>query len=467
MKLIRNPRHRPRQVIKEIGSAAQKVIHHTPPALEIIIGLFTLIAVGTALLSIPGASTQSLTFLQALFTSASASTVTGLVLFSPATALTFWGQIIILILAQIGGVSLIVTVSLVSYLLGRQTTLSRRLTVASSLGLDTPREIMRVMARAMMLMFIIEAVGAVLLYIHWRFSGIVPADQVFFYSIFHAVMAFCNAGFDLFSGLPQYNGIPSDPISLVIMGILIFLGGLGIPVYMNLIFGRKRHRLTLHTKVTLFIAAILILTGWIGLSLSEYWQSGVLSGMPPIQRITVTLFQSVSSRSAGFTSLPGFNDINAPSALLLITLMMIGAAPASSGGGITTGTFAVLLFAVISYARGYEHIRIRKRSLPDKLIQRAMVILMLCISMVIAGTWLLLFTNPFPLTETLFEVVSAFSTTGLSMGITAGLNHIGQWILIIMMFCGRFGAITIMVALLGSEPRKRLVDFPEESILIG
>jgi trk system potassium uptake protein TrkH len=234
-----------------------------------------------------------------------------------------------------------------------------------------------------------------------------------------------------------------------------------------LIYSRKKHWLSLHTKVTLFTAIILIMVGWIGLGLSEYWQGGVLGGMPPIQRVFITLFQSISSRTAGFASLPGFGDINPTSALLLTVLMMIGTAPASTGGGITTGTFAVLLFAVFSYARGYEHIRIGKRSLPDTLIQRALVVLVLCLSLVIGGTWLLLYTNPFSLTDSLFEVVSAFSTTGLSMGITSSLNNFGQWILIVMMFCGRLGAVTIMVAMLGREPHKKLVDYPEESILIG
>lgn len=468
MKSIRSP-HRPRRrIIKMARSAAEKVIHRTPPALEMVIGLFILIGAGTGLLLIPGAATRPLTLTEAVFTSTSASAVTGLSVFTPSTVLTFWGQIILLVLAQIGGVSLIVTVSVISYLLGREVTMSRRLTVTSSLGLDNPGQIMRVMIRAMVLMFIIEGVGALLLFLHWRISGIVPAGQAAFYAIFHAVMAFCNAGFDLFGGLPQYpTGIPSDPISLLIMGFLIILGGLGIPVYMNLIYSRNRRGFTLHTRVTLVMALILILVGWAGLLAIEYRQNGVLAGMPPLDRIVNTWFQSVSTRTAGFASLPGFAELKFSSILLIMVLMMIGAAPASTGGGITTGTFAVLLFAVLGYARGYEHIRIGKRSLPDVLIRRAMVILVLCITIVILATWLILFTNPFSLTETAFEVISAFSTTGLSLGITGGLNTFGLWVLMGVMFCGRLGAVTIMIAMLGREPRNRLVGYPEESILIG
>lgn len=468
MKLIQNPRRRPKHVIHLARNAARKVIHRTPPALEMVFALFLLILAGTGLLMLPGASTRPLTVLEAAFTSTSASAVTGLSVFTPSTTLTLLGQVILLVLAQIGGVSLIVTVGLISFAVGRGIALSKRLVVASSLGLDTPGQIIRIMIRAMALMFIIEGIGAALLYLHWRFSGIVPAGQAAFYALFHSVMSFCNAGFDLFSGLPEYpNGIPSDPISLLIMGFLIILGGLGIPVYMNLIYNRKHRRLTLHTKVTLFTALILVLIGWVGLLAAEYRHAGVLTGYSPLDRITIAWFQSVSARTAGFASLPGFGDMTYASRLLLMVLMMIGTAPASTGGGITTGTFAVLLFAVFSYARGYEHIRIGKRSLPNTLLKRALVILMLSLSLVIAAAWLILFTNPFSLSEVLFEVVSAFSTTGLSLGITAGLNTFGLWVLMIVMFCGRLGAVTIMIALLGREPRKKLVEFPEESVLIG
>jgi trk system potassium uptake protein TrkH len=439
-----------------------------PAALQLVIGLLVLIGVGTGLLLASGSATRPLTLMEAIFTATSASAVTGLSLFPVSTDLTQAGQIVLLVLAQIGGVSLIVAVSLIFYILGRQVTLSDRLAVTTSLGLDKPRQIMQIMIRAIVLMLIIEGVGAFLLFLHWRFSGIVPPGQAVFYAIFHSVMSFCNAGLDLFSGLSQYpNGLPSDPLSLLIMGTLIFLGGLGIPVYMNIIFTKRRRGFSLHTRLTLVISLALILLGTVGLLVTEYRQAGVLSGMSPFERISLALFQSVSARTAGFASLPGFSQMNFASMFLLIVLMMIGTAPASTGGGITTGTFAVLWFAVLSYARGYDRVRIWKRTLPSSLIQRAMVVLMMSLTLVFVATWLLLVTNPFSLSESLFEVVSAYSTTGLSLGITPALNNIGRWIIIGMMFCGRLGSVTIMVALLGREPRGKLVEYPEEPILIG
>jgi trk system potassium uptake protein TrkH len=393
--------------------------------------------------------------------------VTGLSLFPISTELTTWGQLILLLLVQIGGVGLIVVVVLFFRLIGRQVTLGERLAVTSSLGLDRPEQVAVIMVRAVGLMLAVEAVGAVCLFLHWRISGIVPAGKAAYYAIFHAVTAYCNAGFDLFYGLPEYpSGIPTDLLSLIIMGVLIILGGLGIPIYMDLIF-RRRRPFSLHTRLTFGISLVLISLGWMGLLISEYHQAGVLSTMSFGQRAMLAWFQSVSARTAGFPGLPGFSDLNLPSILMLMALMFIGTAPASTGGGITTGTFAVLWLAVINYARGLDKIRIGKHTLPAALLLRSLVVFVISFSLVFLATWLILLTNPFSLDQTLFEVVSAYSTTGLSLGITTGLNPIGRLIIIFTMFAGRLGAITIMIALLGRDKGKKLIDYPEESILIG
>ncbi len=441
--------------------------HHFPVALQLVLGLIVIIAIGTGLLLIPGAATRQLSLMEALFTATSASAVTGLSLFSISTELSFWGQLIVMLLVQIGGVGFIVAVVMVIRLIGRQLTLGERLAVTSSLGLDRPEDIVLIMGRATGLMLVIEGAGALLLFIHWRLDGIVPAGKAVFYALFHAITAYCNAGFDLFSGLPEYpTGIPTDTISLIILGALIVLGGLGIPVYMDMIYRRNRP-FSLHTRLTIGVSLGLIVLGFIGLLISEYRQTGVLSSMPFGQRTMLALFQSVSARTAGFPGLPGFNQINFPSILMLVALMFIGTAPASTGGGITTGTFLVLWLAVISYARGLDKIRVGKHSLPNSLVIRALVVLAISLSLVILATWLILLTNPFNLEQTLFEVVSAYSTTGLSLGITAGLNTIGRLIIIFTMFAGRLGAITIMISLMGRDESRKLVDYPEESILVG
>ena len=458
---------RQQRMIRIGGGTSSAKSRQFPVALQLVVGLIGLIAIGTVLLLIPGAGTRKFSFMEALFTSTSASAVTGLSLFSISTDLTIWGQLILLLLAQIGGVGFIVAIVMVFRLIGRQVTLGERLAVTSSLGLDRPEKIALIMVRAIGLMLAIEGVGAILLFLHWRIAGIVPPGKAAFYAIFHAVTAYCNAGFDLFYGLPEYpNGIPSDPLSLIILGCLIVLGGLGIPVYMELIY-RKRRPFSLHTRLTVGLSLALILLGWAGLLVSEYRQAGVLSNMTFGQRAILAWFQSVSARTAGFPGLPGFSEINYPSIMMLIALMFIGTAPASTGGGITTGTFGVLLFAVISYARGLDKIRIGKHSIPRALMMRSLVVFVISLSLVILATWLILLTNPFSLDQALFEVVSAYSTTGLSLGITTGLNTFGRLVIIFTMFAGRLGAITIMISLLGRDKGKRLIDYPEESILIG
>jgi trk system potassium uptake protein TrkH len=458
---------RKQRLIHISGTAKSGNSHQIPVALQLVLGLSGLIVIGTALLLLPGSSTRPLTFMEAFFTSTSASAVTGLSLFSISTDLTIWGQLILLLLVQIGGVGFIVTVVMIFRLIGRQVTLGERLAVTSSLGLDHPEEIALIMVRAIGLMLAIEGVGAILLFIHWSMAGIAPPGKAAFYAIFHAITAYCNAGFDLFYGLPQYpNGLPTDPLTLIIMGVLIILGGLGIPIYMDIIY-RRRRPFSLHTRLTISVTLILIFLGWIGLLMSEYRQTGVLSSMPFGQRAILAWFQSVSARTAGFPGLPGFSEINYPSILMLAALMFIGTAPASTGGGITTGTFAVLWLSVVSYARGLDKIRVGKYSLPGSLLMRALVVFVISFGVVILATWLILLTNPFSLDQVLFEVVSAYSTTGLSLGITTGLNTVGRLIIIFTMFAGRLGAITIMISLLGRDRGKKLVDYPEESILVG
>jgi trk system potassium uptake protein TrkH len=466
---LRNQKEkREQRLIQMVQKAEVSGSRQFPVSLQLVFGLVILILFGTVLLLIPGVATHHLTLMDALFTSTSASAVTGLSLFPISTGFTFWGHLILLFLVQIGGVGFIVTVVLVFRLIGRQVTLGERIAVASSLGLDRTEEIALVMVRAIVLMLALEGIGAILLFLHWTHAGIVPPAQAVFFAIFHAVTSYCNAGFDLFYGLPQYpNGIPTDTISLVIMGSLIILGGLGIPVYMDLIYRRRKRPFSLHTRLTIVISIFLVLLGWVGLLISEYRQAGVLSGMSFGQRALLAWFQSVAVRTAGFSSLPGFSQINFPSVLMLIALMFIGTAPASTGGGITTGTFAVLWLSVVSYARGENKIRVGKHTLLGSLLLRALVVFAISFSLIIVATWLILLTNPFALDQVLFEVVSAYSTTGLSLGITNGLNAIGRLIIIFTMFAGRLGAITIMISLLGRNKGKHLVEYPEESILIG
>jgi len=446
------------------------LVHRIPIPLRLVGGLALLIAIGTGLLLIPGVAVQPLTPMEALFTSTSAVTVTGLTVVPTSITFTFWGQLVLLVLIQFGGIGFITLIVLALYLLGRYISLSDRLALTRAMGLEKPGQILWILRNAIITMFAIEAVGALLLYLYWRFSGIVPPEKVLFYAIFHAVSAFCNAGFDLFAGLPAYpRGLPNDNISLIILGALVFLGGLGIPVFMEISYIRRRKHMSLHTWLTLVVTGGLILVGWAGLFLSEHLMGhGVIRDVGISNALVQTLFQSVSTRTAGFPGLESFSLVGSDSRLLIIVLMFIGSAPASMGGGITTGTFGVLALSVWNYVRGSETVQVRNRTIPRATVQRAAIVLLTTLAVVVIASWLILLTNEFSFNKALFEVVSALATCGLSMGITQELNTVGRLIIIAMMFFGRAGVVTLMIALMQLRPaRNQHFSFPEEDVLVG
>ena len=448
---------------------------YVPIPLRLLVALATLVGVGTGLLLLPGMTTQPISFMDALFTATSAAAVTGLSVVTTSTAFTRLGQWVILLLMQLGGLGFVVIVVLTLRLLGRRVSLLDRLAVSSSLGLAGPGAVMQILARTVTVMLVLEGVGTLILWRHWVNIGVVGAGDAPFYALFHAVAAFCNAGFDLFAGLPQYpDGLPADPVTLLTLGCLVISGGLGIPVYMEMLQrlpmrrgGRRVHRLSLHTRMALWSALVLVLLGWVGLLVSEYRLGGVLSGHGLIDRLVRAWFQSVSARTAGFAGFRDFGSIDHASRLLLLCLMFVGSAPASMGGGITTGTLSVLTMAMWSFTRGYDVVRAGQRTISMATVWRAVVVLMISLATVIAATWLLLLTDGHELSATLFEVVSAFSTTGLSVGLTPELKTPGRLIVIALMFWGRLGAVTIMLVLLKKDAHKTLVKYPEETVLVG
>ena len=446
-----------------------------PVPIRLVVALAALIGTGTTLLLLPGMTTRPITFMDALFTATSAAAVTGLAVLSTSTDFTRLGQWVILLLMQVGGLGLLVTMVLTVRLLGRRVSLADRLAVSSSLGLASTQAILWILSRAVIFMLAVEGAGALILWVHWRLSNIVPAGSAAFYAVFHAIAAFCNAGFDLFYGLPQYpEGLPPDPITLLTLGVLVIIGGLGIPVYIELLHRRMARkdrrrpgRLSLGTRLAAWSAVILVAGGWAGLLIGEFRHPGVLSGLPLGERLLRTWFQSVAARTAGFPGLSDFGQIGESSRLLLMGLMFIGSAPASMGGGITTGSFSVLTVAMWSLARGHGSVQAGRRAISAATLWRATTVLVISLAVLMLVTWVLLLSQDVSFSAGLFEVVSAFSTTGLSLGITGQLNTFGRLLIIATMFWGRLGAITIMLALLSRGMRSRLVRYPEETVLVG
>jgi trk system potassium uptake protein TrkH len=252
------------------------------------------------------------------------------------------------------------------------------------------------------------------------------------------------------------------------MGTLVFLGGLGIPVFANLIeWRRHRQRVSLHTKITLFVVISLVIIGGLGIFISESRVvGGVMAGEPWFRQLLLSFFQSISARTAGFAGIQPFDQITPATQLILTMLMFIGAAPASMGGGITTGTFAVLTFSIWSYARNLPSVQVGRRSIGSLMLRKATAVLTISVVLVMVATWSILVTHNAQLHVAMFEVVSAFATCGLSLNFTGHLNLFGELVIIVMMFWGRLGALTIIMAMAQQRP-VQLVEYPEEQILIG
>lgn len=438
-----------------------------PAPLRLMAGLAIMIMIGTTLFLLPGVSTgERLTLMEAAFTATSALSVTGLSIITPATDLTLFGQILLLLQIQIGGVGFMVAAVVAFWVLGRRISLPERLALSDSLGLIMPGAILKLTRQVMITVLVLEAAGALLLWLNWRDD--LGAQRAAFYAIFHAVSAFCNAGFDLFNGLPQYpQGIPNDNWTLVLKGALIFLGGLGIPVMIDLLTYPSGQRISLHTRLTLMVVLSLNCAGGLAIFLAERGEGLILDGEPWYRQLLLAFFQAVSTRTAGFAGIQPFEQLTPASELVITVLMFIGAAPASMGGGITTGTFVVLTLALWAYAQGLPTAQVGGRRISPDMVRKASAVLTIALLAVLLATWLILMTHPqASLDVAVFEVVSAFATCGLSLAFTGELNTFGQIIIMVMMFWGRLGALTIILAL-AQMRQQQLYEYPEEQILIG
>jgi trk system potassium uptake protein len=440
-----------------------RLTYAAPSALRLIEGLALIVTVGTLALMLPGMATAGrLDFGQAIFTAVSAASVTGLSVITPSEDLTLLGQFILMLLIQAGGVGFMMLAVFMLLALGRKISLADRLALQDSLGLSLPRAVVRIAGRTVKGILVIEGIGALLLWLNWM--PLLGAPKALWYAIFHAVSAFCNAGFDLWTGTPGFTGIPTDTVTLGIMGALIVAGGLGIPVWGDLLFGRGRW--SLHTHVTLITSAVLILGGAAAIVMAEHRVGGLMTGQPWYASLGQALFQSISARTAGFSALSDFSQLSPASQWLITGLMFIGTGPASMGGGITTGTLAILVLAMWSYTRGLPQPKVGIRSVSAEAVRRALAVLTVSFILVATTTWLLLMTQAVTLDDALFTMVSAFATTGLSTASMNDFNWFGQLIIMAMMFWGRLGALTIVLAVARRSPPQP-ISYPEGNLLLG
>ncbi len=434
------------------------------------LGFLAIILIGCGLLLLPVATRApgSAPFSTALFTATSATCVTGLILHDTASYWSLFGQIVILLLIQIGGLGFMSTATIFSFLLRRKISLQERLVMVQSLNLNDINGVVRMVRHILTGTLIMEGVGALLLSL--RFIPDYGFWGGLYRGVFHSVSAFCNAGFDVLgthgkqSSLMPYAG--DFVVNFTIM-TLIIVGGIGFYVWEDIINMAKRKRLHTHTKMVLLTTAVLIVSGGLFFMISEWNNPGTLGVLPPVQRPLAGLFQSVTTRTAGFASIDQM-AMTQRSKGMSILLMFIGGSPGSTAGGIKTSTLAVLILAAGTVIRGKSQTTFMGRGIGRHQVISALTVSMMSLCAVLAVLGLLSFIQPsLTLGSLLFEVVSAIGTVGLSLGITPALLVPSRILIALLMYFGRVGLLTLGIALLIGKKAKARVTYPDGQVMIG
>jgi trk system potassium uptake protein TrkH len=470
-------RLRRRRALAAIGKPTPPKQSHISrhPARVLMLSFLAPILLGTLLLMLPQATAAgSISFVNALFTATSATCVTGLVVMDTGAAFTKFGQLVILMLIQLGGLGIMTLATFFIYLLAGRIGAMERDIVQDTLSQHSAADMARLLKVVLFFTVVIEAFGCGLLTL--RFAQDFPLQRAFYLGLFHSISAFCNAGFGLFANsLESYRG--DLFINLIMMGLIV-IGGLGFIVIYDLFHNRRNigrryfMKLRFHTRLVLFVSGLLIILGAIVIFVFEY--QNTLHDLSLGEKLLAAVFQSVTARTAGFNTLP-IGALSSAALFFIMILMFIGASPASCGGGIKTSTFAVLVASITARYRMEEDANIFHRRIPTAIVSRAISVVFFSGLIVIVFTMAILITQLTGLSPTetrgmfldyLFEVVSAFATVGLSAGGTAELNDLGKLLITLLMFVGRLGPLTIALAVRGSETRARF-KYVQEETLVG
>lgn len=442
--------------------------HRKPPNTNttIVFSFFMVIIIGTILLSLPisSKSGEFTPVFTSLFTATSATCVTGLVLVDTYTHWNLFGQAIILLMIQIGGLGFMTMASLFSFVLRRKISLKERMVMSSSLNITSMSGIVRLTKRILYATFIFEGIGAIILatrfYDEFGFLGAIRRG------IFHSVSAFCNAGFDILGHKEKFSSLTNyvhDPIVNITIMALVIIGGLGFFVWGDIY---KKRRMSTHTRIVLISTAVLIVSGSILFLIFEYNNPDTIGHMTFSQKFLASTFQSVTTRTAGFNTISQA-DLTDQSLFLTSILMFIGGSPGSTAGGLKTVTIAILLLASFNTLKGNKEIHFKSRKIKHEVILNAMSIFITGLSIVLFGIITLSAFENIRFEYIVYEVVSAFGTAGLSAGITSQLTVFSQAILILLMFLGRVGILTLGFTLFIGNKKTSKISYPEGIILIG
>ena len=439
------------------------------PTQIIALVFVAIILLGALLLSLPASSRDGVSpgFLPALFTATSATCVTGLVMFDTWTQWSGLGQTVIICLIEIGGLGFMSAASLVIFLLRKRVGLKQRMVMAQALSVNDMTSIVRLQKVVLIGSLLVQLTGALILIAHfWPQYGPVQAIK---WGLFHAISAFCNAGFDIFGCLNAGGSITmfrSDPVVLLTLGSLVAIGGLGFFVWEEVVRVHNWKRFSVYTKLVLLMSGILTLGGMLGFCILEWNNPETLGSMPWYDKLLGGLFQSMTVRTAGFDAL-GQGGLTDSGKAFSMMLMLVGGSSGSTAGGVKTVTMMVLLLFLWSRIRGKGSVRVFKHTVPDNQVMDAMTIVSIVVGLAVFGGLFISATSPIGFTDGLYEAVSALATVGLTTGVTTSLSIPAQILLIIYMYFGRVGVLTLSIGFLTGNQAQERIRYANTNLLIG
>ena len=460
----------------EISKASKLIIimRLSPPVL-MILSFFLLITIGTILLLLPRMTTSPISFIDALFTSTSASCITGLTVLDLSTAFTFKGQVIIMILIQLGGLNILSFATFFSAYLARSSAgLRYQHLLKDLLSTNKLSDSFQLLKGIFIMTFTIEALGVALLYVYWKTTNVFMSDgDSFFYALFHSISAFNNAGFSLWSGNLMDNVIANHYFPQGILTVLVILGGIGFVTLNdffnpNIIRERRKYRwkqLMPSTKIVLYTTFGIIGITSIILFILEYKNTLAIK-TTLFEKILTCIFQVSSARTAGF-NLVDATGFALPTLIIIMIVMFIGASPGSTGGGIKTTTFFVLMKSMFATIRGKKYIEFQKKTIPFELVDKAYSIILMALIVIVVSTFVLTIVEPqIAFEKLLFESISAFSTCGLSNGACELIGLGGKIVLVLNMYIGRIGTLTLAFAL-SKRVKEAKHQYPDTHFMVG
>lgn len=449
------------------------------PTRRIAFSFFAVILIGSFLLNLPMSQNRSVSFIDHLFVATSATCVTGLVPLTVVDEYTLIGQIIIIILIQIGGLGFLTLLNMIVVAFKRKLSYTNKIIMQEALNQNSMKDIARYIKRVIQYTFFFEFVGAIgLSFVFVPEFGLIKG---LYYSLFHSISAFCNAGFDILGSQSLMHYQTDVWLNMVIAGLII-AGGLGFVVWVDLRYSWKKYKekfkvfqfkrfvfiLSIHTKIVLYATGGLLLLGTLLFLLLEYNNNATIGNLPLFDKILVSFFQSTTLRTAGFATV-NMAYLYDPTKMMMSLIMFIGGSPAGTAGGIKTVTFVIILLYIRSLVKGSDNVKVLHRTISDQVVKRALTISIVSFFMAIVGLFMLSVFEPHSFIDLLFEVFSAFATVGLTAGVTPLLSTAGKIVIIILMYIGRIGPITMVLifAKRYSQMKGKDVVYPTSDVLIG